>query len=419
VQLDAAAVKLNLQRQLAVNQGIAYALTGVKKVETPDSQTVVVHTNGFSDGLLDGFASLYGLFLISPKAIRDHKGKDWAQSWLRANMVGTGPYVLESYQQNQQAAFMKNDNYWGGWNGTHFDRVVVQYVTDPSSERLQIERGATQVAFYLPDDVVYSMKRKEQGKVRVLDAPSFNVYYLGLPCRTGPCADLRVRQAISYGFDYVTWNKHVLNRTAAQAHGPLPSIFPGYDPKLPAYHYDVDKARKLLAAAGHQGGGFKLKFIYESGYYWKRPLGELFQANMKDLGIAVSIQELSPSAWVATLSNKHSANEAYGVVWWPSLATPNDFLWALFATSAQGTAGYNFTYYSNKTFDRLLAAATAEPNESKRMALYRRCQQIVIADAPYLYLSDVRYLLPVSPNLKGADFNPMYTNTFDPYELHV
>ena len=89
--LDAAAVKLNVERQIAVKQGISYALTTVKNVEAPDDHTVVVNLTGYSDGLLYGFASLYGLYLISAKALTDHKGSDWAQSWLRSNMVGTGP----------------------------------------------------------------------------------------------------------------------------------------------------------------------------------------------------------------------------------------------------------------------------------------------------------------------------------------
>ncbi|HEU4974164.1 MAG TPA: ABC transporter substrate-binding protein [Baekduia sp.] len=415
--LDAAAVKLNVERQMAVNQGIAYALAPIKKIETPDASTVVLHTSGYSDGLLDGFASLYGLYLISPKAIQDHKGKDWAQSWLRSNMVGTGPYQLENYALNQQAAFTKHDKYWGGFSGPHFERVVVQYVNDASSERLQLERGTSSVAFFLPDDDVYAM-RDEQG-VDVLNRPAFTTYYIGLPCHTGPTADKRVRQAISYGFDYDTANKHILNGTATQPHGPLPHTFPGYDASLPRYEYDPDRARKMLADAGHEGGGFELKYIYESGYYWKRPFGELFQANMKDLGITVSTQELSPSTWAAKLQDKSSANEAYGVAWWPSLATPFDFLWTLFATSAQGSSGYNFTYYSNKTFDGLLDQATSEVDKAKRMALYQRCQQIVVDDAPYLYISDVNYLLPMASSLKGAVFNPMYLNVLDPYELHT
>ena len=413
--LDAAAVKLNIERQIAVKQGIAYALLTVKSVEAPDDHTVVVNLSGFSDGLLYGFASLYGLYMISAKALTDHKGKDWAQSWLRSNMVGTGPYTLQNYQLNQQASFSRNEKYWAGWKGAHFERVLVQYVSDPSSGRLELERGQSQIALYLPDDVVYSMRSEKS--VTVTDDPSFNVYYLGLPCRTGPTANKAVRQAISYGFDYDTWTKNVLNGTATQARGPLPKIFPGWDGTLPQYSYNPDKARKMLTAAGFDGGGFSLKFIYETGYYWKRPLGEQFQANMKDLGITVSIQELSPSTWVGTLSNKATANEAYGVVWWPSLATPFDFLWTLFATSAQGSAGYNFTYYSSPQFDNVLNKATAEPDETKRMQLYAQAQRIVVEDAPYIFLSDVNYLLPMSPDLKGFEFNGMYINSVDPYRL--
>jgi peptide/nickel transport system substrate-binding protein len=413
--LDAAAVKLNIERQIAVKQGIAYALSTVKSVEAPDDHTVVVNLSGYSDGLLYGFASLYGVYMISAKALTDHKGKDWAQSWLRSNMVGTGPYTLTNYQLNQQASFARNEKYWSGWKGAHFERILVQYVSDPSSGRLEIERGQSQIALYLPDDVVYSMRSEKS--VTVTDDPSFNVYYLGLPCRTGPTANKAVRQAISYGFDYDTWTKSVLNGTASQARGPLPKIFPGWDGSLPQYSYDVDRARKMLTAAGFDGGGFSLKFIYETGYYWKRPLGEQFQSNMKDLGINVSIQELSPSTWVGTLSNKATANEAYGVVWWPSLATPFDFLWTLFATSAQGSAGYNFTYYSNPQFDTVLNKATAEPDEAKRMQLYAQAQRIVVEDAPYLFLSDVNYLLPISPKLQGFEFNGMYINSVDPYRL--
>jgi peptide/nickel transport system substrate-binding protein len=415
--LDAAAVKLNLERQLAVKQGIAYALSAVKSVETPDDHTVVVNTSGYSDGLIDGFASLYGLYMISPKAINDHKqGNNWAQPWLRSNMVGTGPYVLGSYTLNQQAQFTRNDHYWGGFSGSHFGGVVVQYVDDPSSQQLQLQRGSSQVAFFLPDDDVYAMRNKKN--VSVLDQPAFTIYYIGLPCRTGPTADTRVRQAISYGFDYGACNSSILRHTAIQPHGPLPHIFPGYDGSLPQYSYDPARAKKMLAAAGHPGGGFSLKYIYETGYYWKRPVGELFQSNMKDLGISVSIQELSPATWAATLSNKATADESYGVAWWPSLATPYDFLWTLFATAAQGSAGYNFTYYSNPAYDHLVDQATAEPDDAKRLALYRKAQQILVEGAPYLFLSDVQFLLPTNPSLKGVVFNPMYLNVVDPYEAH-
>ncbi|HLI36817.1 MAG TPA: ABC transporter substrate-binding protein [Streptosporangiaceae bacterium] len=118
-EMNAAAWRLSLERQIAINQGMAYALSGVSKIETPDDMTFVVRTDGFSDAFISAFSSNYGLFVISPKAITDHKGTDWAQSWLRSNVVGTGPYILQSYTPGVSASFARNPHYWRGWSGNH------------------------------------------------------------------------------------------------------------------------------------------------------------------------------------------------------------------------------------------------------------------------------------------------------------
>ena len=68
-------------------------------------------------------------------------------------MVGTGPYVLDSYSQSQQAV-SRNPNYWGGWEGEHFDQLIVSYVKEPATERLLLEQGEVDIALFLPDDAV-------------------------------------------------------------------------------------------------------------------------------------------------------------------------------------------------------------------------------------------------------------------------
>ena len=50
------------------------------------------------------------------------------------------------------------------------------------------------------------------------------------------------------------------------------------------------------------------------------------------------------------------------------------------------------------------------------MQLYAQAQRIVVEDAPYLFLSDVNYLLPMSPKLQGFEFNGMYINSVDPVQ---
>src|SRR3954465_2100577 len=69
--LNAAAVKLSIDRQIGVEQGIAYALAGVTAVDTPDDMTVVLTLSAPSDGALSAFAGNYAPYIISPKAIKD------------------------------------------------------------------------------------------------------------------------------------------------------------------------------------------------------------------------------------------------------------------------------------------------------------------------------------------------------------
>jgi peptide/nickel transport system substrate-binding protein len=138
---------------------------------------------------------------------------------------------------------------------------------------------------------------------------------------------------------------------------------------------------------------------------------------MADLGITVNIQELSPSAWYELLSNPETANHAFGLVWWPSLDTPYDFLFSCFATGAQGTAAYNWGYYSNPEFDALLDAGNTEPDEEARLDLYGQAQALLVEDAPALFVYEKRYRLPMRDTVEGFVFNGVLIETLNFYGM--
>ncbi len=415
--LDAAAVKLNLDRQIALEQGMAYAFWPVETIEATDDMTVVITLNTPMDGFLSAFAGTYTPYIISPKAIKENEvDGDWAQGWLRHNMVGTGPFVLNSYTQSQQAVFQRNPDYWRGWEGEHLERIVVKYIPEATTSRLLLERGEVDVALFLPDDVVEALDGTPG--VVVTNELSFNAYYIVLPTHVGPTQDVKVRQAIAYGFDYETWVNEMMQGKAAQARGPLPSNFTGFNKDTPQYSYDPAKAKELLAEAGYPDGGFTIKYTYESGYWWKRPLGELFQANMRDLGIEVEIQELSPSAWIDMLSNPEVAEHAFGLVWWPTLNSASDYMWTVFHSGGQGSAGFNWGYYANSEVDELLDGAPAESDLAKRNEMYAKVQRILVEEAPALFVYEKNYRLPMRDNVEGFVFNGVYIEMLDFYALH-
>lgn len=413
VPLDAAAVKLSIDRVRKLNQGIAYALSNVVSVDTPDKMTVRLRLSRPFEPLASAFAGIYSPMIISPRAIA---GKDLGQTYLRSHMVGTGPYLLQSYVQGQKAVFVKNPHYWRGWSGSHFDRVIVFYVHDASTERLMLDQGQGDIALFLPDDVRNAMQH-DPG-VTVTDIPSLNMYYLILPTFTGPTKSLLVRQALAYAFNYQQEIKDNLQGHARQAHGPLPSTMVGYNPRLLTYTYNPAKARALLKAAGYPHGGFTLKLIYEHGYYWKRPVAELLQSNLAALGIKLDVQELSPSTWQSTLANKATAGQIAPIVWWPSLRTPWDYLYAMFDSAAQGTAGYNFSYYSNHQLDRLIEQGVQEQNPTRAQQMWNQAQEILARDVPALFLYEGNYRLPMRSDIAGFVFNGIAIETFDFYALH-
>lgn len=415
--LDSAAVKLNIERQQAINLGIAFALKPIAGIETPDAKTVVLKLSEPSDGLLSAFAGMYSVYMISPKAIRDNqKDGDWAQAWLRENMVGTGPYKLRRYVQSQQAVLERNEGYWRGWEGEHLDTVMIRYVKDANSARLLLERGESDIALFLPDDVTESIDG--QPGVTVTNIPSTIQYCVILPTNVAPMDDVRVRQAIAYAFDYDGLINSILRGHAKQARGPVPSGFVGFNPNTKQYTRDLAKAKELMAAAGHPDGGFTLKYTYETGYWWKRPVGELLQASLKELGIGLEIMELSPAAWNGMMSNPESAKLACcGLLWSPILATPYDFMWSIFDTGAQGPAGYNWGYYSNPEVDKLLAAGASEPDEAKRMEIYARAQELIAEESPAIFLYEKNYRLPMRETIDGFVFNGVWFETFDFYNL--
>jgi peptide/nickel transport system substrate-binding protein len=92
-------------------------------------------------------------------------------------------------------------------------------------------------------------------------------------------------------------------------------------------------------------------------------------------------------------------------------------MFSLFATGAQGTAGYNWGYYSNPEVDDLLNRGSAEPDEATRNELYGQAQALLVEDAPALYIYEKSYRLPMRTSVQNFVFNGMYIETLDWHRL--
>ena len=413
--------KFNLERARAVGKGGSYVLGPVTEIAALDDHTLRITLGNPVRSFLSALAGMYTpSYVVKPELIKDHEVvteqdgetvRDWGEKYLYDHMLGTGPYRFVRWDHGQQIVMEKFEDYWGGWEDQHFERIIVKYIEEPATVSLMLQRGEADIAIGLTDQMKTDMEKMRDKGVVVYKHPSLETYYVGLNCQKGPTADVRVRQAISYAFPYKKYVKENLQGHGKQMVGFLPSTFKGFNPNIPTYYHDLDKAKKLLAEAGYPNGGFTLKYVWETGYEWKRPVAEILQDNLKKLGIKMTIQELNNAAFNALLSNPDSADHAYGVVWWPGVDSPADYFYSICHKNAQAGGGWNWVYYDNPEVSERIDKIDAILDDKEWYDNVTRIQQILYEEAPYLCLYESEYRLPMRENVKGFVYNGLYTDS--------
>src|SRR5207237_1210943 len=116
----------------------------------------------------------------------------------------------------------------------------------------------------------------------------------------------------------------------------------------------------------------------------------------------VQVEKLEPDRYNDEVhAGRHGQILSNG--WCADFPDPENFADALFHTGAEE----NLSRYSNPALDRLLEQARVEPNPAQRMALYGQAEQMLVDDAPALFLSHGQSAVLVKPYVKGYVLAPI------------
>lgn len=163
--------------------------------------------------------------------------------------VGSGPFVATSWNMTE-IELVANPN---SWRPPKVDRIIIKAVPEITTRLQGLITGAIDIAVDIgPDDGAIL----EPAGARLNFRPSGRVQTLTFYsiCEDCPVADVRVRQAINYAVNKQQIIDVLLaGSTKPSGQAAVEGSF-GYDPDVPAYPYDPDKARALLAEAGYADG---------------------------------------------------------------------------------------------------------------------------------------------------------------------
>jgi peptide/nickel transport system substrate-binding protein len=413
--LDAAAAKAAIERTMKIGEGAAYIWGAVKKISAPDPTTLVFDLKYAAP--LDLIASAgYAAYIYDTKAAPAKQLADW---FAKGNDAGSGPYTVAEWDKGGETELRLEaaEDYWQGWEGEHYRRVVFRHVPRDTTAAQLLEAGdVTFVSRLAPQ--LWERVKNVRG-VKASSTPSFQNLLLMLNTASGPLEDERVRKAVALAMDY-DGLLSALKGAGEAAHGVIPAGLLGYDESLVAAQ-DLDQAKALLAEAGFGPGKQPLTLLltHAEGDEDQALASSILKSNLAELNVKLDVR---PLQWTSQWDKGKSQDPAkrqdiFMFYWYPDYADPFSWFTALFRSA--DPPYFNLSYYKNPAFDRSvdgLQELTATDRDAAE-AEYQKLQRTLVDDAvaPVLYVQNS--LRGYRDEFSGYVDNPAYSNVVFAYEL--
>ncbi len=417
--LNAQAVKFSFDRLNSIGKGPAFVLAGIyDRLDVVDDMTVNVVLKTPVGHFL---SMLPKVFIVNPKFVQDHATPDdkWAEKYLYDHVNGTGPFDIEKWDHNQQVVFVKKKDYWDTANAAKVDRAVFRVIPDQSTARLLLEKG--DLDFWgsgIPLDAVAQLKTNPN--VKVSEDPAITALYIQVSQVKPPLDNPKVREAISYAFDYKGFIDGVYLGHAEQSQGVMAKSAPFHDNNLPVRQKDLAKAKQLLAEAGYPNGGFDLEYVAVQGDPPEKGAGLVLQEGLKELGINLKVVEQTWPTMVGRMqtNDKNQLMHLYGYYRFPPYADADAYFFGPFHTSQQ-IKGYNGTFYGNAETDALMDKGRTTTDPAEREKIYKQLQQRLLDDTAALFIANPTSIVAFRNNVNGYKYTPGWNQTLNLADISV
>jgi peptide/nickel transport system substrate-binding protein len=382
----------------------------VKKAEAVDDYTFrVTYPKPFAPALGSWTLAILPKHLLA--------GKDITASPLARRPVGTGPYRFQEWKTGEKIALTYNPDYFEG-------RVYLNgylYLVKPDLATMFLELKAGNLDRMGLTPLQYT-RQTEYPKFQRLYAKyryiPFSYIYLGYNLEDRRFADRRVRQALSLAINRREIIDGVLLGLGQEATGPYKPGTWFYNPGVPRFDYNPERARALLAEAGwrpnsqgilkKEGRPFEFTILTNQGNDIRVRTAEIIQRRLREIGILVKIRTVEWAAFLKEFIDK-GRFEAVLLGWNTGLDPDQYDIWH---SSKTKPGELNFIHYNNPQVDALLEEGRHTFDREKRRRAYFRLQEVIAEDQPYtfLFVPDAlpaihRRFRGIKPAAAGIDYN--------------
>lgn len=284
--------------------------------------------------------------------------------------IGTGPYRLVAWNAGQDLQLQAYDGYWG--DKPAVADATITWRAESAVRAAMVDTGEAQVA--------YEIAPQDATSANDIAFPNAETSLLRIDQAIAPLDDKRVREALNLAIDRDGLIGTIFNEGAQKAmQVVLPSVF-GYNPDIPVWTYDPEKARALLEEARAAGVPVDTEIVIYGriGIYPNSAESmEAIQAMLLDVGFNVRLEMMETTPWLEKLIGPFPEVRPPSILQTQIDNTEGD---AVFTLPNRFTSGGNTSTIADPALDKLIADASAATGD-ERQKLFQEAFNYIAVDA--------------------------------------
>ena len=324
--------------------------------------------------------------------------------------IGTGSFILESWEPGRGMLLTANQNCWQG--PPRCAGLDLRFMTDAEEIRLLFENGGLDILNL--DDVGNSAEFFLHGDIyrdKLYQVQRISTTYIALNESVPPLDDVRVRHALQLALNRTLLLDAAYSGRGKLENGILPHGVSGFNPDLPEIPNDPRAARELLKAAGYPDGFTLTLSASAASSLGEMALLRMAASQWEAVGVHAVIETLTDSEFMRL--RKSGQLQCYSATWTADFNDPDNFLYTFFG-NAENTRFRSLCYPREEIMERVREARKI-PDPDARIAEYRALEEIIVQeDAAWIPLFSRLYTYVISDRLEGmqASWNGSVKNMY-------
>lgn len=330
----------------------------------------------------------YGAMIVPPKYVTE-KG----DAHFNTNPVGTGPFMMESYEPKVGVKLKANPNFWGG--APKLDGIDFRFIAEPATQVAELQAGRLDIATLIPLSQIETIKK--QANLDVLSVPGPTVVVLRFNTKNGITKDERVRKAMIMAVDRDTIVKEILLGQAKPIVSFQSEISFGYDPDLKPLPFDPAAARKLLADA-KVAPGAAVQIDIRGNDSTFREVAQAVAGYLQAVGLKPTVKPYELSVMLNDIIPNGKTGEMFQTRWGGWTFDFDNTAYLMYHTGERWNP-----YDSDPKLDALLEKQRSIIDQAERLKLLREVGAYVADRALEMPLYNLNTFVGINRRVKGFE----------------